>query len=70
MCMFLHRGLCMHQKSQGGTPIFFESLLPLCGPVVFKKYMLNMESNITLIVLMETLDWTVLRFTAYLMNTL
>ena len=56
MCMFLHRGACMHQKFQGGTAIFFESLLSLCGLVVFKKYMLNMESNKTLIVLIETLD--------------
>ena len=63
----------MHQKSQGDTQyIFFRVLkLTLCGLVVFKKYryllvntylliypkMLNMELNMTLILLMETLDF-------------
>ena len=69
--MFLHRGGCMHQKSQGDTQFFFRVLkLALCGLVIFKKCrhllvntylliypkMLNMELNMTLILLMETLD--------------
>ena len=33
---FLHRGACMHQKSQRVISKIFSALkLPLCGPVIF-----------------------------------